>query len=75
MVGYCQQAGFHFYDMFNVRPVDPDVAGTEPVRGPAGNDSDRSFAAEGARSLAGGRRDRFTGHKSSSHSLADGKEG
>jgi hypothetical protein len=75
MVGYCQQARFHFYDVFNVGTVDPDVAGTEPIRGAAGNDSDRSLAAEGARSLAGGCRDRFTGHKSSSHSHADGKEG
>jgi len=71
MVGYCQQARFHFYDMFNVGTVDPDVAGTEPIRCPSGNNGNRSLAAEGARGLTGGCRDRFTGHKSSSHSLAE----
>ncbi len=67
MVGHRDQARIHFHQMLNIRTVDPHVAGTQPIRSPAGDHRDRPFAAWGAGGLAGGRGDGFTGHKSSSH--------
>jgi hypothetical protein len=58
VVGHRHQSRFRFYHMLNVRTVDPDVAGTQPIRRPARDDSN----------ITTGPRDRFTRHKSSSHS-------
>ena len=49
MIGYRDQTGFHLHHMLDIRTVDPNVAGTEPVRGPAGDHGDRRGSAMGSR--------------------------
>jgi hypothetical protein len=59
MVSHGDQTGVHFDQVLDIRPVNPNVTGTQPIRRPAGDYRDS------------GRRDRFTGHKLSSHSPRD----
>ncbi len=37
MVGHRDQACIHLHQMLDIRTVDPDVAGTQPIRSPAGD--------------------------------------
>jgi hypothetical protein len=69
MISYREQACIHFHQMLYIRAIDPHVAGTQPICRPAGDNRDRPLAERGARSLAGGCGDGFSGHKLSSHSV------
>jgi hypothetical protein len=41
MIGYRDQTGFDVHRVLDIRAIDPDVAGTEPVRSPSGDHGNR----------------------------------